>query len=116
KLIQVVHDFDAHLGVLATPVSSTETALSIAPVEAPSLPDSAMAEGASGTGTPGKIRVGGNVQSTKLIVKVTPPYPADAKKARIQGTVRLTAVIAKDGTVQSLEPVMGPDVLVTAAL
>ena len=35
------------------------------------------------------IRVGGNVQSSKLIVRVEPKYPELAKRARIQGIVLL---------------------------
>ena len=40
--------------------------------------------------TPGvkRIRVGGNVQSQKLIDKAAPAYPPLARQARIQGTVR----------------------------
>jgi protein TonB len=45
--------------------------------------------------TPQRIRVGGNVQAANLIRKVTPVYPPLAKQARIQGTVRFTAIIAR---------------------
>ena len=34
---------------------------------------------------PNRIRVGGNVQSTKILVKVTPIYPRAAKEAHIEG-------------------------------
>jgi TonB family protein len=44
-----------------------------------------------------------------------PIYPPDAKKARIQGTVLLDAVIGKDGTVESLTVVSGPPALRTSA-
>ena len=52
--------------------------------------------------TPQRIRVGGNVQSAKLIRQPKPVYPPLAKQARIQGVVRLNAVIGKDGTIQNL--------------
>ncbi len=68
----------------------------------------------SGSG-PKKIRVGGNVQSNNLIQKVTPVYPPDAKRDRIQGKVRFTATIGKDGTVQNLVLVFGEPVLAQAA-
>jgi protein TonB len=43
-------------------------------------------------------------------------YPALAKMARIQGIVRLDAVINKDGTVQDLRVISGHPLLVKAAL
>jgi protein TonB len=66
--------------------------------------------------TPQRIRVGGQVESAKLINKVSPEYPQLAKMARIQGTVRLEAVISKDGTIQDLKVLSGHPLLVKAAL
>ncbi len=66
--------------------------------------------------SPKRIRVGGQVQTAKLVNKVTPLYPALAKQARIQGTVRLQAIIAKDGSVVELQVVSGHPLLVQAAL
>jgi TonB family protein len=67
--------------------------------------------------TPGvkRIRVGGNAQSQKLIEKSGPSYPALAKQARIQGTVRYNALIGKDGTMQAMDLVAGHPLLVEAA-
>jgi protein TonB len=65
--------------------------------------------------TPQRIRVGGNVQAANLIRKVTPVYPPLAKQARVQGTVRFTAIISKDGTIQQLQLVSGHPLLVQAA-
>jgi protein TonB len=65
--------------------------------------------------TPQRIRVGGNVQAANLVRKVTPVYPPLAKQARIQGTVRFTAIIGKDGTIQNLQLVTGHPLLVAAA-
>jgi protein TonB len=62
-----------------------------------------------------QIRVGGNVQAANLIKKITPVYPALAKSARIQGTVRFTAIIGKDGTIQNLQLVSGHPMLVQSA-
>ena len=62
-----------------------------------------------------RIRVGGNVQAANLIKKITPPYPPLAKQARIQGTVRFTAIIGKDGTIQNLQLVSGHPLLVPGA-
>lgn len=62
------------------------------------------------------IRVGGNAQQANLVRRVTPAYPPLAKQARIQGTVRLSATINKDGTVQSLDVIDGHPLLVDAAM
>jgi periplasmic protein TonB len=66
--------------------------------------------------TPKRIRVGGQVESARLIFQPKPEYPPLAKMARIQGTVRLEAVISKDGTIQDLKVVSGHPLLVKAAL
>ena len=66
--------------------------------------------------TPARIRQGGNVQQAKLVNMVRPVYPPLAKQARISGTVRLHAIIAKDGSVIQLEVVQGHPLLVQAAL
>ena len=67
--------------------------------------------------TPGfNLRIGGNLMQTKLVRQPRPLYPAEAKAARIQGTVRLKAIIAMDGTVKSLEVVEGDPTLAAAAI
>jgi periplasmic protein TonB len=66
--------------------------------------------------TPQRIRVGGNVQQARMIHMVQPVYPTIAKQAHIQGTVVLHALIAKDGTVQELQLLGGPPLLVRAAM
>ena len=65
--------------------------------------------------TPERIRVGGNVQAANLIRKITPVYPPLAKQARVQGTVRFSAIIGKDGQIQNLQLVSGHPLLVPAA-
>ena len=65
---------------------------------------------------PQRIRVGGAVQKARLLRQVQPQYPPLARQARIQGTVKLTAEIAKDGTIQKLEVMSGHPLLVPAAL
>ncbi|HLY62584.1 MAG TPA: energy transducer TonB [Terriglobia bacterium] len=66
--------------------------------------------------TPKRIRLGGQVEQAKLIFHPNPEYPPLAKMARIQGTVRLEAVISKDGTIQDLKAVSGHPLLVKAAI
>ncbi len=66
--------------------------------------------------TPKRIRVGGQVQQARLVNQPKPIYPALARQARIQGTVRLQAIIAKDGSVVELQVLSGHPLLVQAAL
>lgn len=62
------------------------------------------------------LPVGGKVQEAKLLQRVLPVYPSLAKQMRIQGTVNLRSIIAKDGTVQYLEVLEGHPFLAKAAL
>jgi len=65
---------------------------------------------------PARIKVGGQVQAANLMHQVLPTYPAIAKTAHVSGTVRLHAVIAKDGSIQELQYVSGPALLMRAAM
>ena len=56
------------------------------------------------------------MQSAKLVNQPRPAYPPLARQARIQGTVRLEAVISKDGAIQNLEVVSGHPLLIQSAL
>jgi len=47
--------------------------------------------------------------------RIEPAYPPLAKQARIQGTVRFTAIIDKDGQVQDLQLISGHPLLVNSA-
>lgn len=62
------------------------------------------------------VRVGGEVQSAKLIKQVLPVYPRAASQFRISGTVHLLGIIAKDGTIQRLQVLSGHPLLRQAAL
>ena len=65
---------------------------------------------------PKRIRVGGSVQKARLAKRVSPRYPPLARQARIQGTVKLTAIIARDGSVEKLEVGSGHPLLVPSAI
>jgi protein TonB len=56
------------------------------------------------------------VQAAKLTRQVKPVYPPLAVQARISGTVRLAAVIGRDGSIQNLRVVSGHPLLTAAAL
>jgi periplasmic protein TonB len=62
------------------------------------------------------VRVGGDVQSAKLIKQVVPAYPRPAIQTRISGTVHLLGIIGKDGTIQRLQVLNGHPLLRQAAL
>jgi len=66
--------------------------------------------------TTGPVRVGGNVQAAKIVNRVQHVYPPLARQTRISGTVRLHAIISKDGSIQQLEVLSGHPLLQQAAL
>jgi len=51
----------------------------------------------------------------KVTLRVTPEYPDLAKRMRIQGTVKIEAVVRPNGTVKSTRILGGSPVLVQAA-
>jgi TonB family protein len=76
----------------------------------PSTQSSANAE------TTHSVRIGGNVAQASLMYQVAPVYPALAKSAHVSGTVLLHCVIGTDGTVQNLEYISGPPLLMKSAM
>jgi TonB family protein len=62
------------------------------------------------------IHQGGDVQAAKLIKPaVQPTYPPIAAQSGVSGTVRLHAIIAKNGTIRKLAVVSGPPLLLQSA-
>jgi protein TonB len=59
---------------------------------------------------------GRNLQVGQLLNVVEPVYPPDAIKERVEGTVKLHAVVGSDGSIQSLTALSGPKVLIDASL
>jgi len=64
---------------------------------------------------PPRVRLGGNVLQGKLVYGPKPEYPLLALRAHLEGTVQFTAIIGRDGTVQSLTLVSGHPLFVQAA-
>jgi bla regulator protein blaR1 len=64
----------------------------------------------------GAIRVEGSVQQAKLLTQTPPVYPPLARQAQISGVVRLSVVIAPDGTVRNIQVMSGHPLLVPAAI
>jgi TonB family protein len=48
-------------------------------------------------------------------VSVPPDYPLLARQMKVQGAVKLQALISRDGTIQELQILSGPSILATAA-
>ena len=63
-----------------------------------------------------RITIGPLPQAAKLITKVDPVYPEMARQAQIQGVVKLSAIIDKDGRVANLQVNSGHPLLVPAAI
>jgi TonB family protein len=57
-----------------------------------------------------------SLQIGRVISRLEPVYPEEAKSQGIVGTVTLHVVVGRDGSVQSVEPVSGPSLLVKAAV
>ncbi|MES1260118.1 MAG: TonB family protein [Acidobacteriota bacterium] len=64
----------------------------------------------------GPLHVSTGVQSARLLFGPKPQYPQLARAARVQGTVRLTAVVAADGVIKNLRVISGAPLLIRAAL
>jgi protein TonB len=80
---------------------------------APSVPVLAK----SSVATPVKrIRVAARIAEANLIHDVTPQYPPEAGRARLEGTVLLMAVIGKDGSVKDVRVESGSPILAQAAI
>lgn len=56
------------------------------------------------------------VMAERILKQTMPIYPPAAKKAKIEGSVLLDAVIGKDGTIENLKAVSGPRELQQSAL
>jgi protein TonB len=66
--------------------------------------------------SPGKrISINGEIQAAKLVSKVQPVYPVEAKQDRIQGIVRFAVIVGKDGAVKNVTLVSGDPLLAEAA-
>lgn len=81
---------------------------------APSTAKPVSPNGSTAPSTP-RVRVSAGVAQGLLVSRVSPTYPADAKKAKAQGTVVIHAIIGRDGSVQSENVVSSPSPLLNQA-
>ncbi|MGA2347162.1 MAG: TonB family protein [Candidatus Sulfotelmatobacter sp.] len=63
-----------------------------------------------------EAQVPAEVMEKLLVHRVEPVYPADARKANLQGIIALDIVVGRDGSVVSMHALNGPDVLAQAAM
>jgi len=79
------------------------------------------ASGSSAQGNTGSmVASGGRVELSpqiqqRLSVAVPPDYPLLARQMKVQGAVSLQALISRDGSIQELQILNGPEILATAA-
>lgn len=64
---------------------------------------------------PMQVPIAYNVSAGRILHRVSPKYPKKARKERVQGVVRLHAIIGKDGTLHELSVISGPPLLTDAA-
>lgn len=96
-------------GGITAPARVNLPQLSVLPAPAVKAPVSKASPGN------GQVTTGGNVEPATLLKRVAPVYPAIARSARIQGTVRFTATVDKYGKLQKIQFMNGPQMLVQAA-
>lgn len=93
------------LSLPETPISATGSVAISSQRSVPVPPDgSQSAKGAR------------NLQVGQLVNMVEPVYPPEAVQQKIEGTVKLHAVIGTDGVIESLAQVSGPQILVNASM
>ena len=111
RATRAVREFDEHMSITTATAGNGLVTIQIS---SPGVRPMAKIEAT--TSSAQRIKVGGNVQQSKLIRQLRPVYPAEAKQARIQGVVKLSAVIGTDGTVQQLEVISGHPLFVPSSL
>lgn len=105
-------DFEKTVQVAAGQAVQLEATLAAAKPADPAAPPSPSPQ----TAAPKPVRVSGSAEQGRIIYQPKPEYPAMAKSARVQGVVKLDAVIGKDGAVQELKVLSGHPLLVKSAL
>ena len=62
------------------------------------------------------LRITSGVQSAKLVFGPRPAYPPLARATRTQGTVKIQAIIGRDGAIKDLQVISGPPLLIEVAI
>jgi len=78
--------------------------------------ESGLKNSQAATGEKPQVQVPAEVMEKLLVHRVEPTYPAEARQSKLEGTIALDVVIGRDGSVTSMRPLNGPDVLARAAM
>jgi TonB family protein len=97
------------VGAGAPPSGSSATTSSVA-----NTSSGAGAKDGASRGAGDRVRLSPQTAQS-VSVSVPPDYPLLARQMKVQGAVSLQALIARDGTIQQLEILSGPEILATAA-
>jgi len=100
-------------GVLGGVLGGIPSALEIPPPPPPPPPQ--VVKAVTLPQPPQRIQVSSDLQEAKILEMIQPQYPKQAKQYRIQGSVRLRAIIDRDGKIAELTVINGPSALVAAA-
>lgn len=73
-------------------------------------------KGEQGSEQAASVQVPAEVMQKLLVHRVEPVYPVEAKKEALQGVIALDVVIGRDGSVVSMHPLNGPEILARAAM
>ncbi|HWY02132.1 MAG TPA: TonB family protein [Candidatus Acidoferrum sp.] len=63
-----------------------------------------------------QVQVPAEAMQKLLLHRVEPTYPAEARKANLQGIIALDIVVGRDGSVVNMHALNGPEVLALAAM
>lgn len=63
-----------------------------------------------------QVQVPAEVMEKLLVHRVEPTYPPEARKANLQGIIALDIVVGRDGSVERMRALNGPEVLAQAAM
>ena len=63
-----------------------------------------------------QVQVPAEAMEKLLVHRVEPTYPAEARKANLQGIIALDIVVGRDGSVVNMHALNGPEVLALAAM
>lgn len=63
-----------------------------------------------------RVQVPAEVMQKLLVHRVEPVYPAEARKQHLAGVIAVDVIVGRDGSVESMRALNGPDVLANAAM
>ena len=115
----------APLAVTPAPIATSAVAQSVTALPAATAPPIAKSNATSVDPTKAppssstksnRVLLSARAQQANLLNQVSPIYPPLAKSAHIAGTVVLHAIISTDGTIEQLEYVSGPPLLMNSAM